>query len=152
MTALMFPYVGAITIDVDGTIFVQMALFLFTLVMLNFVLIRPYLKTREMRSENVEGSEEEAGEMQAQSAVLETTYDQKIRKARVDAQEVRESLRNQGLAEQDDIVQEVRTELEAKLEEERKQIESRVAIARAEIESRASSLADTMVNRLMPER
>lgn len=145
------PILGAIVIDIDGTIFVQMALFLITLVMLNFVLIKPYMKTREMRSENVEGSEEEAGEMEAQSAVLETKYDQKIRKARVDAQEVRDSLRNQGLAEQEDIVTEVRSELEAKLEEERAKIQSRVEIATAEIEHRASSLADSMVDRLMPQ-
>ena len=145
------PILGAIVIDIDGTIFVQMALFLITLVMLNFVLIKPYLKTRELRAEHVEGSTEEAGEMEAQSAVLETSYDQKIRKARVDAQEVRESLRNQGLAEQDDILEEVRGELEAKLEEERKKIQNRVDIATAEIESRASSLADAMVDRLMPQ-
>lgn len=151
MTALTSPVMGAIVIDIDGTIFAQMAFFLITIVILNTLLIKPYMKTREMRLENVEGSEEEAGEMHAQSTILESTYEEKIRKARVDAQEVRDSLRNQGLAEQDDIVSEVRGELDAKLEEERARIEARVEAARAEIEQRANSLADSMVNRLMPQ-
>lgn len=142
--------VADITIDVDGTVFAQMALFLFTLVMLHFVLIKPYLKTLELRGEHVHGSEEEAVEMDAQSTLLETKHNKKVQKARRDAQEVRESLRNQGLAEQDDIVGEVRTELDAKLAEERATIAAHVESATSEIDARADGLAEAMVARLLP--
>lgn len=142
--------VADVTIDVDGTILVQMAAFLLTIFMMHFLLFRPYLRTLELRKENVQGSEEDAGEMQAHSAILQTKYDKKIRKARRDAQEVRESLRSQGLAEQDDIVAEVRQELEAKLKEERATIAGHVDKARSEIEDRADGLAEAMVSRLLP--
>ncbi|RAL20246.1 hypothetical protein DL240_17855 [Lujinxingia litoralis] len=143
--------IAAVAIDIDGTIFVQMGAFLLVFVILNFVLIKPYLKTLEAREDSVEGSTEEAGEMDAQAAVLRASYDDKLSAARRDAQDVRESLRNQGLAEQDDILEEVRAELHAKLDEERAQIDARVESARAEINDRAQALADAMVQKVLPQ-
>ena len=148
-TAPLLAPIIAVSIDIDGTLFPQMAAFLITLVLLHYLLYRPYLRTLDARSENVEGSEEEAGEMQAQAELLEEKYDTRIRKARRDAQEVRDSLRKQGLAEQDDIHREVRQELDAKLAEERAAIADRVETARAEIEDRAEGLADAMVTKLI---
>ncbi|TXD34983.1 ATP synthase F0 subunit B [Lujinxingia vulgaris] len=151
MTASSPLLVAAVAIDIDGTLFVQMGAFLLVFVILNFVLIKPYLKTVEAREESVQGSSEEAGEMDAQAAVLTASYDEKLSKARREAQDVRESLRNQGLAEQDDILEEVREELGGKLAEERKVIEDRVVAARAEIDERARALAEAMVQKVLPQ-
>ena len=151
MTASSPLLVAAVAIDIDGTLFVQMGAFLLVFVILNFVLIKPYLKTVEAREESVQGSSEEAGEMDAQAAVLTASYDEKLSKARREAQDVRESLRNQGLAEQDDILEEVREELGGKLAEERKVIEERVVAARAEIDERARTLAEAMVQKVLPQ-
>ncbi|RDV37338.1 hypothetical protein DV096_15300 [Bradymonadaceae bacterium TMQ3] len=151
MTASSPLLVAAVAIDIDGTLFVQMGAFLLVFVILNFVLIKPYLKTLEARQESVQGSSEEAGEMDAQTAVLTASYDEKLSQARREAQDVRESLRNQGLAEQDDILEEVREELGGKLAEERKVIEERVVAARAEIDERARALAEAMVQKVLPQ-
>ncbi len=145
------PILG-VYIDVDGTILVQMGAFLIALFMLHFLLYRPYLKTLDLREENVGGSEEQAGEMGAQADVLEKKYEKNIRQARRDAQEVRESLRQQGLAEQREIHDEVREEIEAKLAEERATIDEHVQKAREDIEQRAETLAEAMVDRLIPEQ
>ncbi len=142
----------SVYIDVDGTLAIQGILFLVTLGLLHVLLFRPYLKTLELRSENVEGSEEEAGELTAQAEVLEKKYDKKIRTARRDAQDVRESLRQQGLAEREDIHSEVREELEAKLQEERATIDDHVEKARRDIEKQAEDLAEAMITKLTPER
>lgn len=151
-SAVPASIIMSVYIDVDGTIFVQMAAFLITLVMLHFLLYRPYLKALDLREENVEGSEEEAGEMGAQADVLEEKYQKNIRQARRDAQEVRESLRQQGLAEQRELHDEVHDEIQAKLSEERAAIDDHVQKAREDIEQRADALADTMVDKLLPNR
>lgn len=151
LTIVASDFDPSVTIDIDGTILVQMAAFLVALVMLHFLLYRPYLRTLDLRDENVEGSEEEAGEMGAQAEVLENKYDKQIRQARRDAQEVRESLRQQGLAERDEMHQEVRREVEAKLDEQRAEIEDHVQRARRDIEHRAEGLAEAMVDKLVPE-
>lgn len=150
MTAgIAAPMIADVSIDIDGTILAQGILFLVTLGLMHVLLFKPYLKTRAMREDAVEGSEEEAGEMGEQADVLEGKYDRKIRKARRDAQEVRDSLRQQGLAERDDIHQEVQQELDEKLAEQRAEIQDHVQRAREDIEQRAEHLADTMVSKLV---
>lgn len=144
------PILAQVAIDVDGTILVQMGAFLFTLFMLHTLLMKPYLKTLDARQESVGGSEEEAVEMQAQAVLLEHEYDQNMLTARRDAQQVRESFRDQGLTEQSEIVEEVRQELQAKLESERALIAERVESATREISRQADLLAESMVDRLIP--
>ena len=151
LTALAAAPVIGVSIDVDGTIVVQALIFLATLFVLQQLMFRPYLKTREARKENVQGSSEEAGELEARAVILEEKYEDQIRQARRDAKEVRDSLRKQGLAEQQDIHQEVRQELEGKLAEERATISEHVEAARAQIEERAEGLADAMVGKLIPD-
>lgn len=150
MSAAAWAPILAVAIDVDGTILVQMGAFLFTLFMLHTLLLKPYLKTMDARQESVGGSEEEAGEMQAQAAILESKYDQDMLTARRDAQQVRESFREQGQTEQEEILAEVRRELQAKLEQERAAIADRVEAATRELSQQADQLADSMVNRLIP--
>ncbi len=142
--------VVAVAIDVDGTIIVQMVLFWFVLIFLHFVLFRPYLKAVDARQDGVEGAREEAGEMETRAGRIIEEYEEKMRQARRDAQDVRESLRNQGLQEQNDLVQEVREEIQGKLQEERASIQAKVDSARSDIEQRAETLADAIVARILP--
>lgn len=145
------PVLAAASIDVDGTILVQMLLFWFVFIFLHFVLFRPYLKTVEAREEGVGGSREEAAEMEERAGQLIEEYEQKMRQARRDAQDVRESLRNQGLQEQTDMVDEVRGELQVKLNAEREKIDAKVAAAKTDLGTRSKQLARAMVDKLLPQ-
>lgn len=144
------PVLAAAAIDVDGTIIVQMVLFFFVLFFLHFVLFRPYLKAVDAREDGVEGAREEAAEMETRAGRVIEEYEEKMRQARRDAQDVRESLRNQGLQEQNDMVQEVREEIQGKLKEERAKIANKVDSARSDIEQRAQGLADAMTAKILP--
>lgn len=145
------PLVGAgLTLDIDATFIVQMGLFLFVVYFLNVVLFRPYLKTWEARQQGVEGSREHAAETEAQAAVLLVELEQKMRTARRDAQEVRESLRSQGLQEQNDILEEVRQEVDQTLQQEREKISAKVASAQGDLSARAQVLAESIVKKLLP--
>ncbi len=150
MTAATMAPILAVSIDLDGTFFVQMVFFLITIGVLHFILLKPYMRAMEAREERVGGSAEEATEMEEQAENLQAKYDERMTRARRDAQEVRESLRQQGLAEQRDIEAEVREELTAKLDEERANLDAQVQEARQELEARAEGLADAMVRRLVP--
>lgn len=142
--------VAAAAIDVDGTIIVQMLIFWATLIFLHYALFQPYLRAVEAREEGVGGSREEAAEMETRAAMVIEEYEEKMRQARRDAQDVRESLRNQGLQEQADLVGEVREEIQGKLQEERARIDKKVDSARADIEARAQTLAEAMVGKVVP--
>jgi len=147
--ATLGPLLG-IYVDLDGTLFVQMAIFLLMVGFVHVVLVRPFLDVVEEREEGIGGSRDEADEMQAEADHLENEYDEKMRKARREAQEVRQSLRDQGLQEQKEMVDDVRDELQEKIESERTSIQQKVEEARSELESRAEDLASTMVEKIVP--
>ncbi len=149
--AQLTPVVGAAAIDIDGTIIIQLVLFWFVLFFLHFVLFRPYLKAVDAREEGVGGAREEAAEMETRAGMVIEEYEEKMRQARRDAQDVRESLRNQGIQEQNDMVQEVRGQIQDKLQEERARIQAKVDSARDDIEKRAESLADAMATKILPQ-
>lgn len=89
--------------------------------------------------------------MQTRAGRVIEEYEAKMRQARRDATDVRESLRNQGLQEQNDMVGEVREQIQQDLEMERGRIEAKVQTARATIQTRAKSLAGDMVRQILPQ-
>lgn len=150
LTTQAAPVVAAAAIDIDGTVLIQFVIFAFVLLFLHVALFRPYLKAVEAREEGVGGAREEAAEMEARASNMIDEYEQKMRQARRDAQDVRESLRNQGLQEQNDLVDEVRDEVGDKLDEERDQIRRQVESAKTEIKGRSKQLASAMVDKILP--
>lgn len=143
------PLVG-IYIDLDGTFWAQLGLFLAAFVVIHFVVVRPFMDVVEEREAGIGGSQDRADEMQTEAEQLEEEYDEKMQQARREAQEVRQGLRDQGVQEQKEKVEEVREELRDKIESERQAIQEKVDDARSEMESRAEELATTMVEKIVP--
>ena len=143
--------IAAVAIDIDITAGFMALLFLVLYFVLQPIIVTPYMKARQMRTEAIEGAREDAVEDQARAEATIQKYEEEMRQARREAQEVREAMREQGLAEQRDLVDEAHSEVQEKLETERAKIEEQVAEARKEIEDRAQSLADAMVRKVLPE-
>lgn len=143
------PLLG-IYIDLDGTFFVQLGIFILVYAFVYAVLVRPYLDVVEEREEGLGGSRDEADAMNVEADQLEDEYEEKMQNARRKAQEVRQRLRDQGLQEQKEMVEEVREEIQTKIESERESIQGKVEEARSELESRAEELASTMVEKIVP--
>lgn len=143
------PLLAKAAIDIDGTVLVQMVLFLTVIVALHVLLIQPYMKAVEARKEGVQGSREEATEMQAAAEKRIAEYEERMRTARRDAADVRESLRNQGLKEQNELMEEARQEVSELLDVERARIGRSVAEATHQLQERAHTLAASMVDKLV---
>ncbi len=144
-----YPVIASAAIDVDGTMLVQMVVFLGVIIFMHYTLYRPFLRTHEARQEGVEGSREEAAELDARAAMMLSDFDSKMVNARREAQEVRESLRTQGVVEQNEIIEEVREEVAAKIATERKEIAIKVSAAHLELSARSQQLAQAMVDKVI---
>jgi F-type H+-transporting ATPase subunit b len=142
--------VAAAAIDIDITMAFQLLLFLFLLVVFNFLLVQPYLKAVEMRQAGVQGSREDAAEFDGKAEAMLAEYETKMRQARRDASEVRDSLRNQGQQEGNEVLAEARDEVSAKLLEERQRIADEVADAEAKLRERAEAISSVMVKKVLP--
>ena len=140
---------AGIYIDVDITVVFQSVIFLLLVVVLNSIIIQPYLKAQAARDEGTSGSREEADEGLARADVLSKSYDDKLNEARRDAMDVRDNMRSQGTSTQQEILDDARQEIEAKLAEERVKIAAMVSDAEAQIEAKASQLSSMIVDKVM---
>ena len=141
---------AAVSIDVDITVVFQFVNFTLAVFFLHMIIGKPYLKAREAREEGTEGSREEADDMFARADQMVIQIEAQMNEARRDAMEVRESLRNQGVAEQRDIVDETRGELDDHLATERAKLDGLVKNAQRQLDTRAADLAKRMVERVVP--
>ncbi len=140
---------AAVSIDVDITVVFQFVNFTLAIFFLHMIIGKPYLKAREAREEGTAGSREEADDMFARADQMVIQIEAQMNEARRDAMEVRESLRNQGVAEQRDIVDETRGELEDHLATERAKLDGLVKNAQHQLDARAADLAKRMVDRVV---
>ncbi len=149
MMTPFYPVIAAAAIDVDGTIIIQMVVFLCVIIFLHYTLYRPFLRTYEARQEGVEGSREEAAELEARAAMMLSDFDTKMTSARREAQEIRETLRTQAVEEHNEIIEEVREEIATKIAAERAQIDAKISAAHLELSARSQQLAKAMVDKVI---
>src|SRR5262245_46180826 len=85
-------------IDVDGTFFLQLGLFLIMAFVLNAVLFKPYLRMRAERERSIDGARDEAHKMEAKARAIVTDYDAQLTRARQRGAEERARLRQEAAA------------------------------------------------------
>ena len=141
---------AAVSIDVDITAVAMALLFIIFYYLLQPMILNRYMEARQMRTEAIEGAREDAHEDQARAEATIQKYETQMREARREAQEVRESLRNQGAEEQKEMLEAARAEVQQKLDEEREKIDKQVEEARKQVEGRADALAQAMVDKVLP--
>lgn len=142
--------VAAAAIDFDATLGFQMALFIILFLALKPMLFGPFLKMMEERHQGLEGSREEADEFETRADRALAEYEKKMRDARREASEIRDSLRTQGQAEYQDMIGEAREELSIKIESERQSIVGQREDALKQLQGRADHLANSIVSKILP--
>ena len=142
--------VASAAIDFDATLVIQMGLFLLLFVVLKPLLFTPFMKAMDERHQVLEGSREAADEFESRAERALNEYEKKMRDARREATEVRESLRTQGQAEFQDLIGEAREEISAKIETERQSVASQREEALTQLQGRADELANTIVGKMLP--
>lgn len=139
------------SIDIDATVAFQMGLFIALLVIMNPLLIQPYLKAMDARREGLEGSKEDAEEFDIRAEKALAEYEKKMRDARREAQDIRDSLKNQGAFEHTELIEDARTELATKIEGERVRVAAEREDALTAMSGRADALAGFIVTKVLPQ-
>jgi len=140
---------AAPVIDLDGTVFVQGGIFLGLMVVLHFVLFKPWLDVRDRRREAIEGSLLRAGDLKSKAAELEREYDGAMKSARDKATGVRSDANRDAEASRAQTLAEARTAAAADLDTARARLETQATSARGELSSRVEDLARDITNKLL---
>lgn len=135
---------GDVNLDIDGTILVQIALFVGLMLILKPMLFDPMLKLFEEREKRIEGNIKKAREIDEQSAKSKAEYDAALHAARVEGGAAREKVRSEGLKQEAELLAKVRAETAAAAEESRKKAQGELTTARADLEKDAAALASQL--------
>ena len=142
--------VGAMQmVDVDGTAAVSGAVFIIVALMLNALLIQPYLRIVRERAALTTGAQDSADGTVRRAEELMADYEEKLSAARSEASTIRDSLRSEGQADETRIVSAAREQAMASLSGKREALERDVAAATSELDERSTALSQAIVARVL---
>src|SRR5262245_58840529 len=97
-------------IDVDGTLFLQLGLFLMLWLVLSRVLFKPYLKMRDERDKSIDGARKDAHSMEEKARAITADYDAKFGRAKLRGVEQRARLTAEAAARERQVLGAARDE------------------------------------------
>lgn len=140
---------GAVNVDFDATLLVQMAVFTVLLLALKPILFDPMLKLFAEREKRIEGAKLEARKTDEASAQALAKYEAAMAKARAAAGAEREKLRAEGQKSENEILTNVRARTAKTLEEGRKTTETEAGNVRGELGREVKVLAADLATRAL---
>ncbi|MEM7447678.1 MAG: ATP synthase F0 subunit B [Myxococcota bacterium] len=140
---------GGSLIDVDGTIFIQAALFFLAMLVLNWTVFRPMIALFEAREQAIDGSKEEAERLRADSEEKAAAFEQKLVDVRAKAAAERQQLLQESLAMQQTLLAKVRSETQALVDDTRKELDRQSAVTRSVLHASVPNLAKQVVSTLL---
>lgn len=140
---------GGIDVDLDLTVFGQVALFVVLMLALKPLLFDPLLKLFEEREKRIEGARAESHALDKASAAAQTRYEDEMQKARGQANAERDKLRAEGIRSESEILAEARAHTAKKLEDGRGVLANELAGARALLDREAADLGAHVAARVL---
>jgi F-type H+-transporting ATPase subunit b len=136
-------------IDVDGTVFVQLGLFLVLAYVLTKLLWKPYLRVRTERVSRVDGYRKEAHRMETDAAARMTKAEAELAEARRAGSGDRAAARVEARAREQQLVAAAQADAQRALAAARTKLDGVVATERARAQAGARELGVQAAQRIL---
>jgi len=136
-------------IDVDGTVFVQLGVFLVLALVLYRFLWKPYLRVRGERVSRIEGYREEAVRLQADADARLARLEAELAEARRVGAGERAVARAEALAREHTLMAEAQAAAQKTLADARAQLEATVAAERAKLQQKAAEIGREAAKKIL---
>ena len=136
-------------IDLDSTFFIQFVNFVFTLVVLNFLLIRPIREIIKRRNDAMSAMVDEAENFSASAEEKLKNYQKQLDAARHAGTDKRNSLKDEGTAQEKSILSAAGTEASATLKAERETVAGEVRTAMDGLKGQVDALAGKVAAKVL---
>jgi F-type H+-transporting ATPase subunit b len=140
---------GGSIIDLDGTLFVQLAMFFIAFVLLYALVFKPMIAVLEAREQAIDGAKLEAKKLEQDVKDKQATFDAELRKVRGNASEERERMRAEALELERKLLEKVRVETTTLMNDARAQLEVEARSARAELAASRNDLAREIASKVI---
>jgi len=136
-------------IDINVSLFIQMANFLVFLIVMNFVLYRPIRRIVAERKKMISEKQEsvESLEAQAKAALLE--YDRKLQESRSMGFQRIQELKAAGYEQEKELLRQISEQAAAKVGELRAKIQKDIGIARMELKHQVKSFSLDLAQKIL---
>lgn len=135
--------------ELNITLLIQLAVFLFAMLWLSLLLFRPMLRLLEEREKRIDGTRREAAALTASNDEKLKGIGIRIDETRALAFEQRRTLRAEGQKIYAETVERARQETQAQLERAQAEIAAARDRARATLQTESQRLAEAVVARLL---
>ncbi len=140
---------GAISIDFDRTVVIQMVVFATLIVVLRPLLFEPVLKVFEEREKRTEGAKADARKMQEEAGALLRRYETELEKVSRVAGDERDHARSETAKLEAEILAEARVASQKIVEEGRKKVEAEVGAIRFDLGRQSEQIAREIAARVL---
>ena len=140
---------GGSIIDLDGTVFVQLAMFFIAFVVLYALVFKPMVALLDARDHAIEGAKGEAKQLEAEVLSKQASFDAQLRGVQGSSGEERERLRAEGQDLERKLLETVRVETQQLQSDAKVTLDSEARIARAELAAGRPELARIIASRVL---
>jgi F-type H+-transporting ATPase subunit b len=140
---------GGVTLDVDFSLLVMVALFLFMWIVLGPLLFRPMIALFEERERRTEGSVAGAKDLLARADDLKKQYESLVKTARTDGARERDRIRSEAQKTEQTMLAKAREEAAAIVAKEKSKIAEQAVVLRQELAATTANISREMVARVL---
>jgi F-type H+-transporting ATPase subunit b len=139
-------------LKIDYTLFVQIANFLFLLIILNLILYRPIRNVLRKRRTEMEALESGIDDLEDQAADLTYDLEENLAGARREGSALKENIRSLGIEEEKGLVQEASNTAGDMISQAREEMERKLAAARQSLENELAAFSKELAEKLLGRR
>lgn len=136
-------------LNIDHTLFIQIANFLVILFLLNIILYKPIRKILGHRQEEISGSEERIADLLDRSSQSAEELERRMASVRKDGFKEKEDCRNEGRDEEAKMVQNAINSTGEKITTAKEDIERTVAALRQSLDKEVSLFSQEMAEKVL---
>jgi F-type H+-transporting ATPase subunit b len=140
---------GAVTVDLDASLLVQLGLFVVLLLVLKPALFDPMMRLFEEREKRIEGTRHAATKEDEKSAKAHAKAQAIVAKGRDAGALERDALRAEGMKREAELMNQVRAETAATMERGRAEIGNEATAARNQLRTDVRGLGRDMASRVL---
>lgn len=140
---------GAVNVDLDASLFVQLGLFVLLLVVLKPLLFDPMMKLFEERENRIDRTLQKGRDLDEKSAKALAKYEAILAKAREAGGAERDKLRAEGAKKESELLAGVRAQTASTLEQGRAGMAAEADAARAQLKGEVHVLGRVIASRVL---
>jgi F-type H+-transporting ATPase subunit b len=138
-------------VEINGTIFIQILIFLSLLLLLSRNLFRPILKVFDERDRRILGAKEEASSMEESAQQKSQQFKREVAIAKQKARQVLVEIKAEAAESKRNIIESARGAAREEVMAATKILKAEEQVARDQLQGQVGTLADEIVKNLMPK-